>query len=55
MEVVEFNSERFAAMEVVQEGIVRLSCLRWFLLSEIDEIGAVGENMAGSIIAMFRA
>lgn len=41
VEVVESDAERFAAIEIVEEGIVGLVGLFRVFLGEIDEIGAV--------------
>ncbi len=41
VEVVESDAKRFAAIEIVEEGIVGLSGLFSVFLGEIDEIGAV--------------
>ena len=45
VEVVELDSERIATFEVVEEGGVGLFGLIGLCLGQIDEIGAVRENM----------
>ena len=42
MEIVEPDAEGFAAVEVVDEGVVGLGGLFGVLLGEVDEVGAVG-------------
>ena len=46
LEVVEFDAEGFAAVEVVEEGGVGLLGFGWVGLGEVDEVGAVGEDVA---------
>ena len=38
VEVVEFDAEGFAAVQVVDEGVVGLSCLGGVFLGEVDEV-----------------
>ena len=45
MEVVESDTEGFATVEIVQEGIVGLGGLFGVFLGKIDEIGAVRQDM----------
>ena len=45
MKVIESDTERFAAVEIVQEGIVGLGGLFGVFLGEIDEVGAVRQDM----------
>lgn len=45
LEVVEFDAEGFAAVEVVEEGGVGLLGFGWVFLREVDEVGAVGEDV----------
>lgn len=47
LEVVEFDAEGFAAVEVVEEGGVALLGSGWVFLREVDEVGAVGEDVTG--------
>ena len=46
VEVVESDAKGFAAAEVVEEGVVGLGSFSSVFLGEVDEIGAVGEDMA---------
>ena len=46
VKVVESDAEGFAAAEVVEEGIVSLGGFFGVFLGEVDEVGAVGEDMA---------
>lgn len=41
-----FDVEGFAAVEVVEEGGVGLLGSGWVYLGEVDEVGAVGEDVA---------
>ena len=41
VEIVESDPQRFAALEIVEECIVRLRGLFGLFLGEIDEIGSV--------------
>ena len=41
VEIVKSDAERFAAFEVVEEGVVSLSGLVRIFLGEVDEVGAV--------------
>ena len=45
VEVVESDAEGFAAAEVVKEGIVGLGGFFGVFLGEVDEVGAVGEDV----------
>lgn len=47
LEVVQLDAEGFAAVEVVEEGVVGLFRFVWVFLREVDEVGAVGEDVAG--------
>lgn len=47
LEVVEFDAEGFAAVEVVEEGGVGLLGFGGVFLCEVDEVGAVGKDVAG--------
>ena len=55
LEVVELYSQGLAAAEVVNESIVRLGVLVWILLREIDEVGAVREDVAGCVVCVLAA
>ncbi len=55
MEVVELDAESFAAVEVVEEGVVGLSVLLWIFLREVHEIGAVGEDVACGVVLVLGA
>lgn len=45
MEIVEFDAEFLAALEVVHEGVVGLFCTGWVCMSKIDQVGAVWYDM----------
>ena len=45
VEVVESDAEGFAAFEVIEEGGVGLSGFVLVFLGEVDEVGAVGEDV----------
>lgn len=45
VEIVKSDAERFAAVEIVQEGIVGLGGLFGVFLGEVDEVGAVRQDM----------
>ena len=42
-------------MEIVQEGIIRLSMLLGIFLRKIDKIGAVREDVASRVVCMLAA
>lgn len=45
VEIVEFDAEGFAAFEVVEEGFVGLCGACWVRVGEVDEVGAVGDDV----------
>ena len=49
LEVVEFDAEGFAAVKVVEEGGVGLGGFGGVFLREVDEVGAVGEDVAAGV------
>ena len=46
LEIVEFDAEGFAAVEIVEEGIIGLVGFGAVFLGEVHEVGAVRENVA---------
>lgn len=48
VEVVKSYAQGFAAVEIVQEGIVGLGSLFRVFLGEINEVGAVWQDMTTS-------
>lgn len=55
VEVVEPDAESFAAVEVVEEGVVGLSVLLGIFLREVHEVGAVREDVACGVVFMLVA
>lgn len=45
LEVVQLDAEGFAAVEVVDEGVIRLFGFVGVFLGEVHEVGAVREDM----------
>lgn len=41
MEVVEFDAELLAALEVVDEGVEGLFCTGWVCMCKVDQVGAM--------------
>lgn len=50
MEVEEFDAQRFAALEVVEEGGVGLVVSGGVVLGEVDEVGSVGEDVLSAVV-----
>ena len=53
MEIIQPDTEGFAPHEVVEETRVRLLCLLRVGLREVDEVGAVGEDVSGWVVGVF--
>lgn len=45
LEVVEFDTESFAAVEILEEGVVRLLCFCGIFMREVYKVRAVRQDM----------
>ncbi|KFY83324.1 hypothetical protein V500_10095 [Pseudogymnoascus sp. VKM F-4518 (FW-2643)] len=52
VEIIQPDAKGFAPREVVEETRVRLLCLLRVGLREVDEVGAVGEDVSGWVVGV---
>jgi hypothetical protein len=52
VEVIEFDAEFLTAFEVVDEDVVGLGGAGWVGVGEIDEIGAVGDDVLVLVVGV---
>jgi hypothetical protein len=52
MEIIQPDPEGFAPRQVVEETCVRLLCLLGVGLGQVDEVGAVREDVAGGVVGV---
>lgn len=45
VEIVKFDAELLAALEVVDEGVKGLFCTGWICVRKVDQVGAVRYNV----------
>ncbi len=55
MEVVQLDTEGFAAMQVFDEAVVCLFRFAGFLLREVDEVGSVRDDVLGGVVLVLDA
>lgn len=53
VEIVQFDAECLATLEVVEEGVVGLRGARWVCVSQVDEVRAVRDDVGvGTVVVV---